>query len=53
VKYALVGAGYVRSNSRPAPGLMALERLPEVRKVYENPQATIYEFVEPGTGKTS
>ncbi|MCG8920854.1 DUF6541 family protein [Lentzea sp. CC55] len=53
VKYAVVGAGYVRQNSRPAPGLMALERLPEVRKVYENPQATIYEFVEPGTGQSS
>ncbi|WP_309110169.1 DUF6541 family protein [Saccharothrix sp.] len=48
VRYVLVGRGMVRPDMPRSPGLKDLDAFPYVRKVYSNPDATVYELVEPG-----
>lgn len=46
VKYFLVGRGLVRAEMKPAPGLEDIEDMPQMRKVYSNPDAAVYELVD-------
>jgi hypothetical protein len=53
VRYVLYGKGYVRPWSVPAPGLQGLEKVSSLKKVYENPDATVYEILPAGAGGRS
>ncbi|MET9628573.1 DUF6541 family protein [Lentzea sp. NPDC006480] len=53
IKYVLFGVGYVRPYTIPAPGLQTLDKLPEMKKVYENPQARVYEILPAGSNGRS
>ncbi|CAL9657796.1 hypothetical protein SUDANB95_06841 [Actinosynnema sp. ALI-1.44] len=48
VRYVIVGRGTVRPEMPRSPGLKDLDSFPLVRKVYSNPDAAVYELVEPG-----
>lgn len=53
VRYVLVGRGLVREGAIRAPGLADLDKFPNVvKKAYENPDAIVYEFLQPGDGKS-
>jgi hypothetical protein len=45
IHYVIVDEGFVRGvNSHRVPGLVGLESVPSLRRVYSNPDATIYEI---------
>ncbi|MET9227062.1 DUF6541 family protein [Lentzea sp. NPDC003310] len=51
IKYVIFGKGTVRPEMQRSPGIDDLDDYPEIaRKVYENPDATIYELIKPGDG---
>ncbi|SDK65230.1 hypothetical protein SAMN04488074_106324 [Lentzea albidocapillata subsp. violacea] len=51
IRYVLYGKGLVRKDWPRSPGIDDLGNYPEIaRKVYENPDATVYELIKPGDG---
>ena len=44
----IVGRGFVRADSPPAPGLQGLDQVPGLKQVFHNDDATIYQVVADG-----
>ncbi|MBW4719614.1 DUF6541 family protein [Saccharothrix obliqua] len=48
IRYVILGEGMVQRTGERAPGLVGLNRVRHLNKVYENPDAVIYEVLPEG-----